>query len=336
MENTDRIKFHISTIIKSVVFLLIAIILVELISYILRPETVDDVSSDAIANFHLMPKDSIEVLVLGPSRAWSGVDVMQLYSEYGYAAYNYACNWQHINTTEMFANDAYKTQNPRVVCIEMGLVNSVLEDSDLNGEIYYTKSIHGVIGKWGVIREYCGGSIDRLIEYFFPVLLFHSNWSNNFSKQEYYSSRGNIDFSKTMGYLPNSNVVPNKSVDYSMFSQKELPQKARQHLDNIVEICKKHGSTVILFSTPNSIEYNYSDEMEKYAMEKGVYYIDFYPLADEIGIENDHDYYDEGHLNDYGASKLASYLGQYIDNLNLQLTDYRQIENNMWEKALRK
>jgi len=61
-------------------------------------------------------------------------------------------------------------------------------------------------------------------------------------------------------------------------------------------------------------------------------------LADEIGVNNSTDYYDEGHLNIYGAKRITMYLGDflesYIKSNDLSIHDLRQIEDNPWSQAM--
>lgn len=181
-------------------FMILACICVLALGYVLRPDTVDDKSTDAINNFHNLPRDSIEVMIYGPSRSWAAVNPMTLYEQYGIGSYNYSCNWQHINTTEAFIADSFRTQSPKVACVEMGLVNNILSNQTLTGETYYTRYLSNLNPvKFKIIHDYYGNDIDRIAQYYFPLLAFHSNWRTNFGNSQLYSSRSDIDFMKTMG-----------------------------------------------------------------------------------------------------------------------------------------
>ena len=41
------------------------------------------------------------------------------------------------------------------------------------------------------------------------------------------------------------------------------------------------------------------------------------------------------HLNSNGAKKIANYLGKYIAE-NYSVTDFRKVENNIWEQNFNK
>ena len=59
----------------------------------------DDVAIANVENFHKLPENSIDVIVYGSSHAWRNVNADEMYDKYGIGAYNYAANWQHLDTT---------------------------------------------------------------------------------------------------------------------------------------------------------------------------------------------------------------------------------------------
>ena len=78
----------------------------------------DDVAIANVENFHKLPENSIDVIVYGSSHAWRNVNVNEMYDKYGIGAYNYAANWQHLDTTWLFVHDSLATQTPKVALIE--------------------------------------------------------------------------------------------------------------------------------------------------------------------------------------------------------------------------
>ena len=98
----------------------------------------DDVAIANVENFHKLPENSIDVIVYGSSHAWRNVNVDEMYDKYGIGAYNYAANWQHLDTTWLFVHNSLATQTPKVALIEGMHINSNEFDTDMDGEIYYT------------------------------------------------------------------------------------------------------------------------------------------------------------------------------------------------------
>lgn len=286
-------------------------------------------ATDTIDAFHELDENSVEVIVYGSSHAWKGFDVMAMYKEYGIGAYNYGCNWQHINTTELFVEDSFRTQKPKVILIETYLVNELLLNMDMNGEIYYTRAISNFEGKQKYLKQVFGDETFRYVSYYVPFVAFHSNW-NNLTRWSFDVDSDKMDFKKTMGYYGSDTIHKVTMLDHEQFQQKSLNPNAIQVLDNIVELCKENNVEVIFYTAPQAYEYNYFEAMKEYADRTGTKYINLFEHLDEMGFDADTDFQDKGHLNNSGSRKVALFLGEYITN-NYEVTDMRNVENNQWE-----
>lgn len=313
-----------------IITFIILILIIQYLGVILRPVQVDN-SFNLIKTFHNIPKDSVEVIGFGSSRIWRGLNVMEMYNNYGIGAFNYGNNWQRINTTKLFIKDALETQKPKVILLEVNYANEVIKDTtSIEPEIYYTRALRNFDGKKEFLRQCFKNNKERYIGYYFPIYSFHDNWENITKKSFSFNSDKN-DFYKTMGYW---NIKGTKKVqlnDYTKFKQKKLSKEALKELDEIVEICKQNNIQIIFLSLPSIEEYNYFDAIEQYALSNGYVYFNFYELAGEIGIDESTDFNDPSHLNDNGAKKVSNFLGNYIIN-NYNVSDMRLISNNIWEK----
>ena len=85
----------------------------------------------------------------------------------------------------------------------------------------------------------------------------------------------------------------------------------------MVELCENHGVQLVLMKAPSLYPYWYDEwevQMEEYAAAKGVEYINFLELTDEMSIDFNTDTYDSGlHLNLYGAEKMSHWFGQWLN-----------------------
>jgi hypothetical protein len=306
--------------------------MIHKLGYIVRP-TDTDTALYAINAFHDMPDNSMEVIGYGSSHMWRGLKPMEMYEKYGIGAYNYGCNWQKINTTELFIKDSLLTQSPKVILIETYYVNDLLQNTDINGEIYYTRGITEFEGKWQYLRQCFGNDKERYLSYYMPLCGFHDNWVNlaqgNFTKYV----RDTSGFIQSKGYIGIANVSQVTIPDSSTFVQSELSPDAINVLDEIVEICNEKGIEIIFYTAPYEGEYYYSDAMKQYAQNNGCVYFNLFEYLDETGIDGETDFSDAGHLNESGAVKVADFLGEYIVN-NYDVTDMRTIEGNLWEQNL--
>jgi len=312
---------------------MLIIIFVGYLGHVVRPLDCD-MSVNAVRAFHEMPEDSIQVIGYGSSHMWRGLNVMEMYEEYGIGAYNYGCNWQRINTTLLFLHDSFRTQSPDVVLIECYNVSSLLVDTNVNGEVYYTREIPESMAKQRYLKQCFGDDVERYLSYYMPLCAFHDNWSN-LSEGSFLPTSNYRDFTKTMGYVDHEQAVGISIPSREELPQRELSESAVEVLDEMLALCKENDAEVVFYITPYSGAFGYGDAMKKYAAENDCVFLDLYELIDEVGIDGSTDYFDSGHTNISGATKIANYLGKYIVE-NYELTDMREIENNIWEQALQK
>ncbi len=267
---------------------------------------------DAIDAFHCLPENSQDVIVYGSSHAWKDCDTRVMQDHWGLAAYNYGCNWQAINTTLLFLEDSFRTQSPKVVCVETYKAHYILQDTDMDGQIYYTKKIPYSQGKLDYLKQCFGSDPTRYLSYYLPLTMFHDNWAE--ISAENFVRPAPEAFLKTAGYMEHQGdlVEPCQAPDYENFPQNALPTESVKILDRMVELCKENGAQLIFFTAPLSYEYCYGDAMAEYAREKGVPYLNLFEHTEEMGLDWETDLRDTGHLNDHGAGKVADYLGRYI------------------------
>lgn len=325
-----KMNNNITYIIGTIVISLTIIFSVVKLGNLFRPTSTDD-QINQINTFHNLPENSIEVITYGSSIMWNGIDVMEMYKNYGIGAYNYGCSWQAFNTTELFFEDSLRTQSPKVVIIDTNKISAILTDTPVDGEIYYTKAISNFDGKEKYLKQCFGDNIGYHLSYHIPFIAFHQNWTG-LSQNSFYDAPYNDKYLSKMGYNPLYTETSIGFISYDASRQLELSNESIAILDNIVSKCKHNNINIILISIPRSDLNEYSDALYEYADKNDCVYIDFFKHIDKPGICTNTDFADAGHLNDKGAKKLANYLGQFIIN-NYTVTDMRTIDN-LWEQSL--
>ena len=132
--------------------------------------------------------------------------------------------------------------------------------------------------------------------------------------------------------------VSDAPVDLSAYGQEGsawLDERAVACLDEMADICEKKGIALLLFKSPKADWYQYfSTEIEMVAEEKGIDFIDYNALMQEVALNTATDFRDSYHLNAQGAAKVSSHMGVYLKG-HFELTDRRtDEENNSWDAAL--
>ena len=315
-------------LIRSILFGAILIAMIMAAGRFLRPPGVDD-SVARVKAFHMLKPDAAEVIVYGSSRALRSVSPQILYNEYGIGAYNYAGNWQKINTTELFVHDSLKTQSPRIALVEMKNVSHLLWDTEITGEVYYTQEVPWSLSKMRFLLQCFRKEPERYISYLFPVFATHENWQTMFSDK-------NLD-TRIAWILKNHGYAPTSAVKETIFGSTEderrLSAMSEKMLDMIVSECQAVGAQVVLYVAPSSNDFHYCAALSEYAAAHNCGFFDGYALKEEMKIDPLTDYKDKYHLNSSGAAKFTRRLGRYLKE-NYELTDMRGAEGVMWEEAL--
>lgn len=296
---------------------------------LLRPLNCD-ICVNAIKAFEVMPEDAFEVIGYGSSHMWRTLNPIEMYEKHGVGAYNYGCNWQHLNTTLLFMQESFRTQSPKVVLVECFRVNELLVDKDLNGEIYYTSALQESAERREYLKQCFGNDAERYLSYYIPFYGFHGEWSN-IGRDNFKESSNSRDFTKSLGFVPTEGAVTIKLGDASAFPQMPLSGEAIEILDKMVALCKENGAELVFFTTPYQGEWGYSDAMKAYAQENDCVFLNFFELAEEVGIDTSTDFQDPGHTNTIGGNKISNYLAKYIVE-NYEVTDMRKVPNNLWEQ----
>lgn len=305
-DNTKKnLKFFAGCLISAAIIFLI----VQILGKVLDPYGAGE-GFAAVEAFHSLEENSLDVIIYGSSHAWKGCDTRVMHDRYGLEAYNYGCDWQAINTVLLFLRDSLRTQNPKVVCVETFLVNSLMQNWDMEGQIYYTKAMGDFPGRRTYLKQAFAGDIGRYLSYYVPLVMFHDNWSvitsENFEKPDpgkYVLSRG---------YRESQNVAPCHEPDYENFEQEELYDDCRATLDEIVKECEDRGISLIFYTAPCEAEYHFNDAMKEYVKDKNCVYMNLFEHTDEMEFDYSTDLQDTGHLNDSGSGKVAAFLAEYI------------------------
>ena len=300
------------------------------LGHLVRPVHTDQAYTQ-VETLHGLPRDSVEVMIYGSSHAYRGFHTMELYDQYGIGAYNYGMLWQRINTTNLFLKDSLEVQTPRVVLIECFKCNEVLEDTNINAEIFYSRYLYNEEAKAAYFRQCFGNDRERYLSLYMPLCAFHENWST-LEEDSFKTLTAGPGLRRRMGANMYKDAKEIRIPDYHDFEQLELDENAEKEILDMIATCKKKGIEIVFYTVPYGKEFNYGEAMKKIATENGCAYLDLFELAEEAGLSGKTDFSDNSHLNSSGARKVADYIGKYLVE-HYELTDMRTIPDNLWEQA---
>lgn len=279
---------------------------------VLEPAYIGD-TYNAMDAFASLPENSNDVLVYGSSHAWKGFDSEKIWKD-GIRIFNCGSNWQALNTTELFVKQSLKTQSPKVAVIETYRVGAVLQNTQMDGEIYYTNHLPWSKEKAAYLKQCFGNDYSQYLSYFFPVIPFHSNWSA-LTQWSFENPSDSRDLAASRGFYGSKAVRPAVISDWHTFEQKALPAASVRTLDSIVGALQKRHVKILFYTQPYQGEFNYHDALTDYATKHDCAYVDLFEHMDGLGLDGNADFADTSHLNEKGAAKVAAYLEPTIREL---------------------
>ena len=278
--------------------------------------------------FYLEDSDSLDVVVIGASDVYSGFSPAYAYEKYGYTSYPYATQSAPANATLSQLKEVISYQHPKMILLE---INSFLyKDSEKPSEANIRNFVDNI--PWDEVKkEYIQTYVadDQKLEYYLPIIKFHSSWSDYPWRLKYLTS--NIEmrlrgYSLFRGYKTTANLfVPNRVT----FNDKLAGDSSTAPLGLRGEYCLRETlqylqdndiQNVVFVRFPHIVygkSYSRFQRCNTAAEIIGSYGYDFINLERyglEEGFDIEHDFYNWDHLNIYGSEKLTDYLSDKLIN----------------------
>lgn len=323
-------KKKISIFLKIAVFILLIIVIGRKVQIIISPKF--DASQGARSSFFEEEENSIDVLFLGTSNMFHTINPIVLYESTGITSFDFGSSAQSLNMTEMYLEEALKTQSPEIVCVEVlqcrrDANNDLYEPGMRWGFTYFPNTID----KYRRLYKQLHSVDAEYLSYVVPLFRYKDRWKELNKKDFDGTASGKYWKGCTVS---RETVEVNYDSSYWEDSDWEIPESNIKSLDNIKHICEENGIELILFKSPTPSLWRevYSQRVQEYADENGLVFIDYNKKLDELGIDVKTDFKDAGHVNVRGSVKITRDFGNYLKN-NYELKDHRGGENNSWDRA---
>lgn len=284
-------------ILKMVFFLVGFCGIAFLLSIMLRPKTSDaegGISNPNARGFYGEPENSLDVVVIGNSNAYSAVSPMVLWKKSGIASYVAAEGAQNIGESINILKELLTCQKPKLIILEADCMWA---------------------GKTKVDR--IEGNIKSMMYGHIPMLKYHDRWKH--TKPSEWFIKPSFQFrSETRGQYLSKEIVPfeGESPMVPTDAVEPIPKSTKFFLDIFLDICKENDIEVMFIEVPTANSWNYKkhNAMVQFSEETGMKFIDFNTIEGEYAVDWSTDTRDGGrHLNCFGAEKVTKYLAEYFD-----------------------
>lgn len=258
------------------------------------------------------PSDSIDVLFLGDSEAYSAYSPLQMWGEQGFTSYVCASHAQPLYYGNTLLHRATRDQHPKVVVIE---TNAIFR------------------------RFSVSSALLRTMEDVLPVFEYHDRWKE-LTPNDFVPVYERTYTDQTKGYVVRwriEAVGEGEDEDDATPKTSSIPRMNELYLRAMIDYCRSIGAEPVLISTPSTVNWNdrRHDAIQAFADEVGVSYFDLNSGENAVDIDWSTDTVDRGdHLNVSGARKVSSYVAALLAD-SFDLPDHRGDEAYAhWDKSL--
>ncbi len=332
MEKTSRKKKFISL----ALCLMIALCGLFLLQRLLVPKYVDGIVEGAFVAEYYQEEMDHDVIFIGDCEVYENFSPAVLWREYGINSYIRGSAEQYIWQSYYLLEDALRYEKPKLAVFNI----QSLQFGVSQREAYNRMSIEGMRWSPSKIGAILSSMLpeEHFIEYVFPILRYHSRISElKATDVEYMFHSRPVTHN---GYYMRVDVRPAENVPTGKpLADYAFSENAWKYLDKMTELCEKEGVPLLFIKAPSLYPYwypQYEEQVEAYAKEHGIRYINFLELTEETGIDYSTDTYDGGlHMNLSGAEKLAHWIGAVMRD-DYGLPDRRNEEHlsQVWEEKL--
>lgn len=263
-----------------------------------------------VLNFYKQSDNSIDILALGSSHTYSAVNPYLIEQKTGLKAYNFCTQQQPIWITYYYFKEALKTQNPKYVVLDVHMV--LVGDKDYAEESVNRDAIDKMKMSKNKI-EVINVSIDKnedIISYYFNIIKYHSRYKELTDNDYKIAFLGETVDNKGYKKLPKTDYIfPDKKINSD--ETIEIYSKNLEYFNKIIDLAEEKDINIILIKTPA----DYNEEMIKklnniteIAADKNVLFLNYIEKIDVLKLDYKNDFYDGGHLNEYGSIKLTKQL----------------------------
>lgn len=307
----------IAAVLKIACFVLIFLFLLDIVSKQYFPEDIATSYKNRLKDAYsfINEKDnSIDIVCTGNSDLYSAFSPLDLWKDYGFTSAVCASGKQTPQGSVHLMNSVFKKQKPSLVIIE----TDMLYDYGVKSE-----KKKGQLTKNDELFDRLNPELfDNEVTHRFSAFRFHNKWQKD--------SYQNKQIFNTHGYRYNCNICPLFPKKYMKRTSKLTPISTvkSEQMDSLVNMCKENGAKILLVEVPSLTSWNYKrhNAVTQYAEKRNLKFLDLNLYANEIGIDFDYSFRDNGnHLNYFGAQAVTSWLGDYIsDHYNIESRKYKK------------
>ncbi len=274
------------------------------------------------------PRETIDVLMLGSSHMYYGINTAKLWEDYGIAGYDFGSSEQSLWVSYHYMVEACKTQKPKVVVLDF-FTPAAFQDDHKYKYTFLADSLYGLKFSFNklMLMHACFDNDLALWNKYFPSFMGYHDRYGELGRSDL--EKIFTDYAAFKGYVPYFEKSPTSGFELDTESVLPPSEKSVKYLKKIVEYTKKHNIRLYITVVPYKINdeqvtgvvqeedkrYNWLEQYVEELRSNGDDHVYFDYTAKhmesfDLEMESGEDMYDSTHLNYYGSCKFTDYLAE--------------------------
>ena len=292
--------------------------------------------------FRNLNEDTVDAVIIGTSgtdRYWI---TPKGYEDYGMTTYVLASDEMPSWLFRNVIDDIYAYQNPELIIIDLRVFAQDNTDEErldtrvrrlLDSMNFYSVTRFQTAFEAMRVMHETFPERDRFdISFLLSYVKYHTMWSeDDYTLKKHWGNREHEYLGFYMDKELGLDVVEQDKVVYDKELYKELDPLAESSLYDLIEYAKVNNVELLFLDTPqfkDETEIGRANTVIKILEENNINYINYSETDEEgnflydLNLDEKTDFYNEGHVNYYGAEKFTTVFGKYLDE-NYDLEDRR-------------
>lgn len=295
---------------RLVCFTVLAVLLLAYTNYIMTPKY--DYGICSMVNLYRQPKDTVDVLAVGTSLVYAGINTNVLWAEFGIASYNLCSAEQPFWVSYYTIREALKTQRPKLILLDAKPSVYTRDYSRRGRTVLSTFGIWSLDNRIGAILASVEKPWDAL-SYILGLPEVHSNYSslqgNDFLLPPDNGGRG-VNWK---GYIEADKVerLQRPSLVWNNV-RRNMNERQEVYAGKIFELAKQEGIPLMVIGLPNpdyANDHMYYNALWSLAAEYGIPGVNYNDPSLRFDLRYSSDFADWQHLNVKGGITFSRKLG---------------------------
>ena len=295
---------------RLICFAVLTVLTLAYATFVLTPK--HDYGICSMINLYRQEENSIDVLTVGTSLAYAGVNTNVLWAEYGIASYNLCSAEQPFWVSYYTLREALKTQRPKLILLDAKPAIYTRDYSKRGRTILSTYGIKGLENRIGAIMA-CVETPQDAMGYILGLPEVHSNYSKLEGADFVFPPDNGGRGADWKGFIEADKVEKHQkpSVVWNNM-RRNMNEREEEYARKIFELARDEGIPLLLIGLPNpdyANDHLYYNALFAIAAEYGVESVNYNDPTMRFGLRYSSDFADWQHLNVKGSVTFSLKLG---------------------------